>query len=240
MKTIDEIRRENLQTLEKELGSTLAVANRLDMSRSQFTNLRDGAKDSKTGNPRGMRPSTARKIEQNAGKPPGWLDQDHTVKAPKSDTKFIVSEDVYAYDRNEFTPVPYYDVRFSNGKGVGISSEEQLQTLVFRTDFLKTIGLSRATAAAVQSTGDSNVPDIPAHDGVVLCKLIKDGAVLNGKYHAFRLGNDLYIKRLWPQKSGELIATSTNGNYAPIVITKANRHEFDLIGQVKWFCAAID
>lgn len=73
---IDEIRRRNIKTLEKQHGP--ALAKRAGMSPSQFYNLRDGAKDSKTGKPRGMRKETAWKIEDAAGVPRGWLDIDHS------------------------------------------------------------------------------------------------------------------------------------------------------------------
>jgi len=74
MKDIDEIRRDNLRRLESECGGASATARLLEMSPSQFMNLRDGAKDSKTGKRRGMRKETARRIEMFARKPPGWLD----------------------------------------------------------------------------------------------------------------------------------------------------------------------
>jgi hypothetical protein len=78
MKDIDEIRRDNLRIIEVERGGPAAAAAACGMSHSQFTNLRDGAKDSKTGRPRGMRTATARKIEAQIGKPGGWLDTDHS------------------------------------------------------------------------------------------------------------------------------------------------------------------
>ncbi|MEK6418852.1 MAG: hypothetical protein V4801_04555 [Burkholderia gladioli] len=83
MKDIDEIRRDNLRLIEAELGGPSAAASRTGMSHSQFTNLRDGAKDSKTGRPRGMRKATARKIEECTGKPQGWLDVDHGGAPPE-------------------------------------------------------------------------------------------------------------------------------------------------------------
>ncbi len=55
MKDIDEIRRDNMRLLEQEFGGPTPASKALDMSPSQFTNLRDGAKDSKTGKRRGMR-----------------------------------------------------------------------------------------------------------------------------------------------------------------------------------------
>lgn len=78
MKDIDDIRRENLRRIEKEAGSPSFAAHLLGMSPAQFTNLRDGARDSKTGKPRGMRKTTAREIEAKVGKPVGWLDIDHS------------------------------------------------------------------------------------------------------------------------------------------------------------------
>jgi len=76
MKDIDEIRRENLRLIEQERGGLAEAARIVNMSAAQFANLRDGAKDSKTGKPRGMRKETARRIEEAAGKPEGWLDQE--------------------------------------------------------------------------------------------------------------------------------------------------------------------
>lgn len=86
MKDIDQIRRDNLKLLEAEYGGPAAAAAVLGMSHSQFTNLRDGARDSKTGRPRGMRASTARNIEERAGKAPGWLDTDHSDATESDDS----------------------------------------------------------------------------------------------------------------------------------------------------------
>lgn len=78
MKDIDEIRRDNLRLLDAEHGGATGAARVLGMSPAQFTNLRDGAKDSKTGKRRGMRKDTARRIEAAFGKPYNWLDVDHS------------------------------------------------------------------------------------------------------------------------------------------------------------------
>lgn len=71
---IDDIRRANLRLLEASYSGPAEAAAAVGMSTAQFINLRDGAKDSKTGKPRGMRKDTARRIEAAAGKPTGWLD----------------------------------------------------------------------------------------------------------------------------------------------------------------------
>jgi hypothetical protein len=80
MRDIDDIRRAGLKLIEAEAGGPTGAAKLLGMSVAQFSNLRDGAKDSKTKKPRGMRKETARKIEKEAGKPCGWLDVDHSIR----------------------------------------------------------------------------------------------------------------------------------------------------------------
>jgi len=74
MLDIDEVRRRAMLMLEKEVGGPVAAAKLAGMSHSQWANLRNGAPDSKTGKPRGMRKETARKIEAAFGKPECWLD----------------------------------------------------------------------------------------------------------------------------------------------------------------------
>ncbi|WP_375592203.1 hypothetical protein [Chitiniphilus eburneus] len=97
MKDIDQVRRDNLRKIESELGGASLTAKTIGMSLAQFLNLRDGAKDSKTGKPRGMRKDTARKIEAAAHKPTGWLDIDHDHGATegKADKPAFVSEETW-------------------------------------------------------------------------------------------------------------------------------------------------
>ncbi len=75
---IDVIRRDNLLSIESEVGGAAEIARLIGMSASQYLNLRNGAKDSKTGKRRGMRKETARRIEKATGKSLGWLDIEHS------------------------------------------------------------------------------------------------------------------------------------------------------------------
>lgn len=97
---IDEVRRANIHLLEKEAGSATAAAERVGMTYVQYVNLRDGAKDSETGKPRGMYKSTARRFEVAFEKPHGWLDQDHSAqRLPAPDQAFLyrVEQEVARY-----------------------------------------------------------------------------------------------------------------------------------------------
>ncbi|MGI4717237.1 MAG: S24 family peptidase [Janthinobacterium lividum] len=77
MSTIELIHRHNLQLLAKEFGGVAAVAAKIGCSSSQYSQWMNGSENSGTGKPRGMRPSSARRIEKATGKPEGWMDREH-------------------------------------------------------------------------------------------------------------------------------------------------------------------
>jgi hypothetical protein len=74
---IDEIRRINIRDLEKRAGSPRVIADLVGMTYVQYVNLRDGAKDPRSGKQRGMRKETAWRFEDAFQMPRGWLDTDH-------------------------------------------------------------------------------------------------------------------------------------------------------------------
>ncbi len=77
MRSIDDIRRSNIRRLEQEYGSLKALADKIERSESQVSQWKNGAVNSGTGKPRGMRSETARFIELATERQEGWLDRDH-------------------------------------------------------------------------------------------------------------------------------------------------------------------
>ena len=80
---IDEIRRLNICALEAIAGSPKSTAERVGMTYVQYVNLRDGAKDARSGKQRAMRKETAWRFEDAFGKARGWLDTDHSAQDGK-------------------------------------------------------------------------------------------------------------------------------------------------------------
>lgn len=74
---IDQVRRSNICALEAAAGSPKIAADKVGMSYAQYVNLRDGAKDARSGKPRAMRKQTAWRFEDAFGMPRGWLDTAH-------------------------------------------------------------------------------------------------------------------------------------------------------------------
>lgn len=80
MKTIEEIRQENLIALIEEMGSIQKVASAIEKSHSQVSQWKNRSKDSKTGKPRNLDSDSARMIEAKCGKEVGWLDNPRTAE----------------------------------------------------------------------------------------------------------------------------------------------------------------
>jgi hypothetical protein len=79
-KTVDEIRRANLRALVNEAGGQAKLARVVGISEAQMTQWINGSPDSRTGKARGMRPESCRRVEEAAGKPPGWMDAAHELR----------------------------------------------------------------------------------------------------------------------------------------------------------------
>jgi len=78
MKTIDETRRINLQTLIAEFGGVGALAERVGhKNNTQISQWRNASVDQKTGKPRVISSESARLLESVCNKPLGWMDNLH-------------------------------------------------------------------------------------------------------------------------------------------------------------------
>lgn len=86
MKTIDEIRRNNLLTAISLAGSATALSDLAGVSAAYLSQIKNRTPESKTGKPKAMGDEVARKIEVSLGKAPGWMDNpcldEHAAEIP--------------------------------------------------------------------------------------------------------------------------------------------------------------
>lgn len=74
--TISEIRRENLRELLLEYKTIVALSEVTGVDQNYISQILSQS-PTKTGKPRAMGNSVARRLEKGVGKPEGWMDIDH-------------------------------------------------------------------------------------------------------------------------------------------------------------------
>ena len=211
MKDIDQIRRENLLILEEEAGSPTAMAARVGMGYSQYINLRKGVKDSKTGKPRGMRKETARKIESAYGKPPGWLDIDHSANGDSN------IEEGLSIQSARLIPI------IGEVKG---GMDGYLEETSNPSGFLSSY-CSDKDAFAVRVRGDSMYPRFKPGEFVIISPNLEaqpgDDVVV-----ALSDGRKMLKVFGW-QRDGEIQLLSINDAHKPITISESQVHQIHVV-----------
>jgi hypothetical protein len=76
MKTIEEIRRENLASLRQRFKSLREMADRLSLGEAQISQWINASKSSSSGKPRNMASDSCRLIESALGLDIGWMDHE--------------------------------------------------------------------------------------------------------------------------------------------------------------------
>lgn len=142
--------------------------------------------------------------------------------------------DVVDGNADEFTHVRHANVRFANGHGKVCYEDDDKPPLMFRTDFLRKLGIKPGNAVVVEADGVSNEPKIMS--GAVVLVNKGDNERLRGDFFAFRTGNKLLIKRLERLPDIGVLATAENANFTPRtkVYTGPDLDDFEIIGRAVW------
>lgn len=90
MKTVDEIRLENLMLLIFEKGTQEAVAEAGGTSSVYLSQIKNRTPDKKTGKPRQMGDDMARKLEEGCVKERGWMDNVHALSKQYPESPTVV------------------------------------------------------------------------------------------------------------------------------------------------------
>lgn len=234
MHDIDDIRRNNLRKLEAELGGPTQAAQKLEMSLAQFSNLRDGAKDSKTGKPRGMRKETARRIEAASGKPIGWLDVSHSlVPQPK-----LVSAQSLSPTPPPDEPgiqIPLLANAGSMGPGSDVEHEDIIiGALTVSPEWLdkRIRPTSYQALRFIHAYGDSMSPTFEDGDILLVDTGRRDPSMADGVY-VLGTSKRVFIKRISERFDGTRVVSSDNKN-VPVLQELNGDQELDVLGRVVW------
>lgn len=112
MKTIAEIRLDNLDLLIAEFGTQDRVAEKSGTSPVYLSQIKNKTPDAKTGKLRQMGDPTARKLESGCGKEIGWMDNTHSPAKPITpyDTTPIATTAIAREDNVVQLPHLQYDM----------------------------------------------------------------------------------------------------------------------------------
>ena len=88
MKTIDEIRRKNLEIAIGRVRTAAALAGLIGTAPAYLSQIKRSTPDSKSGTPKTMGDDVARRIEVAIGESVGWMDADHSDIPGAHDQRF--------------------------------------------------------------------------------------------------------------------------------------------------------
>lgn len=132
-----------------------------------------------------------------------------------------------------FILVPRYDVTGSMGNGHVIHSEQIVDHLAFRAEWVRTeLATSPSSLVLISAIGDSMEPTLRAHD-----LLLIDRSVLSVKQdaiYAFAVDGELRVKRIQRLFDGSLIIKSDNPEYTTENLTQQQVESINIIGRVVW------
>lgn len=130
----------------------------------------------------------------------------------------------------EYSLVPRYDVEVSAGGGSMVEDDRQpIESLAFRSAWLKRMGLVAAKLALVTTKGDSMEPTLA--DGDLLLIDLRQTVIVDGAIHVLRNNGDLLVKRLQRGLGDQVIVSSDNTIYRELETTV---EKLNVVGRVIW------
>ena len=178
------------------------------------------------------------KIALASGKSAGWLltgDQTQAgpvvIPEPSDDAqpRAVSAEQL----GDDYVLLPRYDVRAAAGAGAVVHSEQIVDWLAFKAEWVRRkLGLNLRDLFLLEALGDSMVPTI--YDGDLI--LVNGGItkVKDNSIYVLGVDGELSVKRIQRQLDGTLIVMSDNDRYKPETVPADRAASLRIIGHVVW------
>lgn len=132
-----------------------------------------------------------------------------------------------------FVLVPRYDVAASMGNGAVIHSEQVVDHLAFREEWVRTeLGANPKNLLLISAIGDSMEPDLRAGDLLLVDRSYT--TVNHDAVYAFSTNGELRVKRMQLKIDGTLVVRSANAQYEPEYLTPQQAEHLRIVGRVVW------
>ena len=250
MKTIDEIRRDNLQLAVKRFRTAAALAEKAGVAAAYLSQIKNQTPESKTGKPKAMGDDVARKIERAIGESEGWMDTEHTLPEDGASStgqdgsviKRLLPNDkgnVVVWERPEdLEPdedrvwIDRYDYRFSAGTGLIQWEIRQKKALPFDIGFFKALGVKPQDCKLAQVHGPSMEPYLFNRDLMMICTTRTH--VRDGRIYAVYFEDEALVKQIFKEPEGALRLHSYNADFPDRVIAADQLASLQIAGEVMY------
>jgi phage repressor protein C with HTH and peptisase S24 domain len=133
---------------------------------------------------------------------------------------------------DEYVLVPRYDVTASAGPGALVQSEQVVDHLAFKRDWVKRLGLEAGQLALITAKGDSMEPTI--RDGYLLLVDLRQHQATADAIYILRFDHELIAKRLQRLFTGEVKIKSDNPAYDEQLVPVDQVNKLNIVGKVVW------
>lgn len=132
-----------------------------------------------------------------------------------------------------FVLLPRYNVEAAAGGGVVVHSEQVVDFLAFKYDWVRrTLGLNPDRLALITAVGDSMKPTIKEGDLLLLdCDA---NQVDSNAIYAISINGSLLVKRIQVLMNGDIKIISDNSSYEPETIRARELDDLRVVGRVVW------
>lgn len=243
MRSIRDIRRDNLARLVETNGGQSALARAISRDRNQvYQWLRPDS------DPRGraISDAVAREIERALSLSDNWFDQPHGVvdlagtgavdASPRPFLRPItIWDDAEDLPPDQFVFFPSLEYRWSCGPGGPDHNavEETDKSISFTAEWAKKMGWSPKTHLTMRATGESMEPTIQDKAPVVIDTSEAGRTVRSGKVYAIKVNGEPLLKRLDKLPGGRLRVRSDNQSPAYAAFEVADG-EIEIVGRAVW------
>lgn len=134
---------------------------------------------------------------------------------------------------DDFILVPRYDVAASMGNGSVIHSEQVVDHLAFREEWVRTeLGTNPKNLILISAIGDSMEPTLRAGDLLLIDR--NNEGVKQDAIYAFSTNGELRVKRMQLKIDGSVVVKSDNPQYEAEILNSEQAHSLRVIGRVVW------
>lgn len=136
----------------------------------------------------------------------------------------------HSVERGDYIFMPRNLVRFSRGKDGVIRSDQVVDFIAFRAEWVKRrLGTDSRDLILIEVVGDSMTPIFKDSD-LILADLAEPRFRQDGIY-LFRQNGGISVKRIQRRPDGKLLVRSDNPAYQPMVVSATN---IKIVGRVIW------